>query len=301
MLLLSILRPITAQFNFSIIALNNLNLKWYAVPAVANMIFDCGGLEFTAAPFNGWYMATEIGARNLTDSSRYNLMKPIAEAFGYDVSNNATLWKDKVMVELTLAVLDSYNKAGVTISDHHTAAETFMKHMKDEEKVRGGCPADWVWIVPPISGSATPVFHQEMLLYHLRPSYEYQPDAWTDVPVEKKDIKTLRSELKSAFWAVTFTSGLMKKALAKRNSVTILYATETGKSETFAKKLNQLFLQVFDSRVECMLNYDFNKVTNEKFVIVISSTFGNGEAPDNGKDFGKSLNKLCQQARYVII
>lgn len=26
--------------------------------------------------------------------------------------------------------------------------------------LRGGCPADWVWIVPPISGSATPVFHQ---------------------------------------------------------------------------------------------------------------------------------------------
>ena len=146
------------------------------------MIFDCGGLEFTAAPFNGWYTAPEIGARNLTDLSRYNLMKPIAEAFGYDVSNNATLWKDKVLVELTVAVLDSYNRAGVTIYDHHTAAETFMKHMKDEEKFRGGCPADWVWIVPPISGSATPVFHQEMLSYHLRPSYEYQPDAWKDVP-----------------------------------------------------------------------------------------------------------------------
>lgn len=39
---------------------------------------------------------------------------------------------------------------------------------------RGGCPSDWVWVVPPISGSATPVFHQEMLLYHLDPSYEYQ-------------------------------------------------------------------------------------------------------------------------------
>jgi len=30
-------------------------------------------------------------------------------------------------------------------------------------KVRGGCPADWVWIVPPMSGSATPVFHQVRL------------------------------------------------------------------------------------------------------------------------------------------
>ena len=31
-----------------------------------------------------------------------------------------------------------------------------------------------VWIVPPMSGSATEVFHQEMLRYHLKPSYEYQ-------------------------------------------------------------------------------------------------------------------------------
>ena len=28
-----------------------------------------------------------------------------------------------------------------------------------QERARGGCPADWVWVVPPISGSATPVFH----------------------------------------------------------------------------------------------------------------------------------------------
>jgi len=31
-----------------------LGLKWYALPAVANMMLDAGGLEFTGAPFNGW-------------------------------------------------------------------------------------------------------------------------------------------------------------------------------------------------------------------------------------------------------
>lgn len=31
-----------------------LELKWYALPAVANMMLDAGGLEFTGAPFNGW-------------------------------------------------------------------------------------------------------------------------------------------------------------------------------------------------------------------------------------------------------
>jgi hypothetical protein len=49
-----------------------------------------------------------------------------------------------------------------------------MKHYENELRLRNGCPADWVWIVPPLSGSVTPVFHQEMALYQLKPSYDYQ-------------------------------------------------------------------------------------------------------------------------------
>lgn len=49
-----------------------------------------------------------------------------------------------------------------------------MKHLENEQKARGGCPADWAWIVPPISGSLTPVFHQEMVNYFLSPAFHYQ-------------------------------------------------------------------------------------------------------------------------------
>lgn len=62
----------------------------------------------------------------------------------------------------------------MTIVDHHTASESFMKHYENEMRLRNGCPADWLWIVPPLSGSATPVFHQEMALYYLKPSYDSQ-------------------------------------------------------------------------------------------------------------------------------
>lgn len=62
----------------------------------------------------------------------------------------------------------------VTITDHHAASESFMKHIENEQRLRGGCPADWVWVVPPMSGSILPVFHQEMLNYNMKPSYEYQ-------------------------------------------------------------------------------------------------------------------------------
>ena len=54
---------------------DELGLRWYALPAVSLMLFDCGGLEFTGAPFNGWYMGTEIGARDLCDTGRLNMLK----------------------------------------------------------------------------------------------------------------------------------------------------------------------------------------------------------------------------------
>lgn len=62
----------------------------------------------------------------------------------------------------------------MTIVDHHAATESFMKHLAAEGRARGGCPADWAWIVPPLSGSLTPVFHQEMVNYHLSPTFRYQ-------------------------------------------------------------------------------------------------------------------------------
>jgi nitric oxide synthase oxygenase domain/subunit len=37
------------------------------------MLFDCGGIQFPAAPFNGWYMGTEVGSRDLCDPQRYNI------------------------------------------------------------------------------------------------------------------------------------------------------------------------------------------------------------------------------------
>ena len=39
------------------------------------MMLDIGGLQFTAAPFNGWYMSSEIASRNFGDEYRYNLLK----------------------------------------------------------------------------------------------------------------------------------------------------------------------------------------------------------------------------------
>ena len=64
----------------------DLGLRWHAVPAISNMRLEIGGVTYPAAPFNGWYMGTEIGARNLADTDRYDLLPVIAEAMGLDTS-----------------------------------------------------------------------------------------------------------------------------------------------------------------------------------------------------------------------
>jgi nitric-oxide synthase len=137
-----------------------LRLRWHAVPAISNMPLEIGGITYPAAPFNGWYVGTEIGARDLADADRYDLLPVVAERMGLDMSSDRTLWRDRATVELVRAVQHSFDAAGVTMSDHHTESDRFLKHLSREERAGRRCPADWSWIVPPVSGSLTPVFHR---------------------------------------------------------------------------------------------------------------------------------------------
>ena len=137
-----------------------LQLRWHAVPAISNMPLVVGGVTYPAAPFNGWYLGTEIGARNLADADRYNLLPVLGERLGLDTGSARTLWKDRALVELVRAVQHSFDAAGVTMADHHTESERFLTHLAKEEGAGRRCPADWSWIVPPVSGALTPVYHR---------------------------------------------------------------------------------------------------------------------------------------------
>lgn len=273
----------------------DLNLKWYGLPAVANMLLEIGGLEFPACPFSGWYMGTEIGVRDFCDASRYNILEEVAKMMNLDTRKTSSLWKDQALVEINIAVLHSYQTCKVTIVDHHSATESFMKHMENEYRVRGGCPGDWVWIVPPMSGSITPVFHQEMLNYRLTPSFEYQPDPWNThvwkgvngTPTKKRAIG-----FKKLAKAVKFSAKLMGQAMAKRVKATILFATETGKSQDYAKTLCEIFKHAFDAKVTSMDEYDVVDLEHETLVLVVTSTFGNGDPPENGEKFGAALMEM---------
>ncbi|THF76102.1 nitric oxide synthase oxygenase [Cohnella fermenti] len=133
--------------------------KWYAVPIISDMALEIGGIRYPAAPFNGWYMETEIGARNLADESRYNLIPLVARQLGLDMSSNSTLWKDRALVELNVAVLHSFREAGVSIVDHHTAAQQFRMFERNEEKAGREVTGRWSWLIPPLSPALTSIFH----------------------------------------------------------------------------------------------------------------------------------------------
>ncbi|HCT77789.1 MAG TPA: nitric oxide synthase oxygenase [Micromonosporaceae bacterium] len=154
-----------------------LGLRWHAVPAISNMRLSIGGVDYPLAPFSGWYMGTEIGARNLADADRYHQIPVIAQRMGLDMSRESTLWRDRALLELNRAVLWSFEKAGVRMTDHHTESRLFVTHVERELRAGRPAPADWTWIVPPVSGGLTPVFHQYYTEADLRPNFYLDANA----------------------------------------------------------------------------------------------------------------------------
>ena len=141
--------------------LTRLGWSWHAVPALSDFRLEAGGIIYPTALFNGWYMGTEIGARNLVDPDRYDGLADLGRALGLDQSREDTLWRDEALVVLNQAVLESYSKAGVTMIDHHTATADFMKFCEREKRSGREVQADWSWMIPPISPAATPVWNAD--------------------------------------------------------------------------------------------------------------------------------------------
>lgn len=152
-------------------AFGDLGLRWYAVPIISDMDLVIGGIRYAAAPFNGWYMGTEIGARNLADQNRYNMLPPVAQVMGLSIASESSLWRDRALVEMNVAVLDSYKQAGVSIVDHHTAATQFRLFEEREEKCGRPVTGNWTWLIPPVSPATTHIFHQSYDNKNISPNF----------------------------------------------------------------------------------------------------------------------------------
>lgn len=149
----------------------DLGLRWYAFPTVSGTRLEIGGVSYPAAPFSGWYVSTEIAARNLADADRYDMLPTVARRLGLDMSSDRTLWKDRALLEVNVAVLASYEAAGIRMFDHHQMSDYFARYVEAERRNGREVQADWTWIVPPMSPATTPVYRQTYPNVDLLPNF----------------------------------------------------------------------------------------------------------------------------------
>ncbi|NWN81807.1 MAG: assimilatory sulfite reductase (NADPH) flavoprotein subunit [Halomonas sp.] len=77
----------------------------------------------------------------------------------------------------------------------------------------------------------------------------------------------------------------------QRPSLTVLYGSQTGNAEHLAETLGErASAHGIDARVVDMVEYKPRQLKNEAFVVVITSTHGEGEPPDNALDLHEFLH-----------
>ena len=92
-------------------------------------------------------------------------------------------------------------------------------------------------------------------------------------------------------WLDDFLSKALAETTTSKESaeavpVTVLYGTQTGNAEGLAKKLlKTLKKRHYDASIANMADYDSSKLASEKNLLVIVSTYGDGEPPDSAIEF----------------
>lgn len=70
----------------------------------------------------------------------------------------------------------------------------------------------------------------------------------------------------------------------------VLWASQTGNAETLAEKFAAQLRENWSVNCVAMDDYPFEKITKDTHLLFITSTFGDGDAPDNGSNFWNQLN-----------
>jgi len=95
-------------------------------------------------------------------------------------------------------------------------------------------------------------------------------------------------------WLGGFLAQLLSGATATESGpavpVTVLFGSQTGTAEGLAKKLFKTLKKGnYEPEVHDLSTYDISRLPQEKNLLVITSTYGDGEPPDGALDFHKAL------------
>ncbi|MFC5651005.1 flavodoxin domain-containing protein [Paenibacillus solisilvae] len=93
---------------------------------------------------------------------------------------------------------------------------------------------------------------------------------------------------------------------AKKSRVTILWASQTGNAEGAANECaKQLQAAGHEIRLISMDAYSMTDLPSERNMLLVASTFGAGDPPDNGETFWQSLQAesvpRLSELRYAVL
>lgn len=81
------------------------------------------------------------------------------------------------------------------------------------------------------------------------------------------------------------------RIIGPRPRVTLLWASQTGNAESLVERsAAALAAAGFALRTACMADYALDGLARTPYLLLITSTFGDGEAPDNGQDLWRALS-----------
>jgi sulfite reductase (NADPH) flavoprotein alpha-component len=80
------------------------------------------------------------------------------------------------------------------------------------------------------------------------------------------------------------------RILRVRPKVTLLWASQTGNTESLTERYaTRLMESGFEIRTSCMADYQISALAKAQYVLLMSSTFGDGDPPDNAQSFWSHL------------
>lgn len=76
-----------------------------------------------------------------------------------------------------------------------------------------------------------------------------------------------------------------------RPKVALLWASQTGNIESLSERYATKLMEAgFDIRLSCMSDYQISNLEKSQYLLIMTSTFGDGDSPDNGQTFWSALS-----------